>query len=147
MRPHAISFSGKGRTKQSHRDECDINTIMKRFEKTGMIEHTNTYQGNYGDFTEVPEDYQAAVELVRAADEMFLTLPAKVRLNFGNDPGNFLAFVQNPANIARMREMGLMKPEPPDPNATPPAVHPDVPPLAADRDPPPRAPQPAEPPQ
>ncbi len=125
MRPHAISFSGKGRTKQSHRDECDINQIMKRFEKSGMIEHTNNYQGNYGDFTRIPESYQAALELVREADEMFLTLPAKVRLSFNNDPGHFLGFVQNPENIDEMRELGLLPPE--RPPETPPVPNPDLP--------------------
>ena len=38
-------------TKQSFADECDINNIMKRYIKDGVVNHLNTYQGNYGDFT------------------------------------------------------------------------------------------------
>lgn len=135
-RPHAITFPDKGRTKQSHRDECDINQIMKRFEKTGMIEHTNQFQGNYGNFTEVPPDYQSAVDLVRAADEMFLTIPAKVRSVFDNDAGRFLAFVQDPANVEQMYELGLAKRPP-----TPPAPEtPAEPPKAAKAADPPATP-------
>ncbi len=131
MREHSISFPEKGRTKQSHRDECDINTIMRKFEKTGMVDHLNKYGGKYGDFTMVPPDYQAAVELVRAADEMFHTIPAKVRAAFNNDAGHFLAFVSNPENLEKMREMGLTKEKPPeivkDPPVMPPVVDPTVP--------------------
>lgn len=118
MRPHSITFEGKGRTKQSHRDECDINTIMKRFEKTGMLEHANQYEGSYGDFTQIPEDYQSAVNLVQNAQQMFMSLPAEVRGRFENDPGEFLAFVSNRENRDEMLEMGLI-PQPPQPETVP----------------------------
>ena len=37
-----------GRTRQSMRDECDINAIMRKYIKTGAIDHVNKYSGEYG---------------------------------------------------------------------------------------------------
>lgn len=119
-------FRGKSLTKQSHIKECDINEIMKRFERTGLVEHANTHQGDYGDFTFVPENYQEALQLVQNAQQMFLTVPAKVRQAFDNDPGRFLAFVQDPTNEDKMREMGLLPPVEP-PKTEPPAPAPEEP--------------------
>lgn len=98
------------RTQQSFKDECDVNNIMKKFERTGMLEHLNEFQGNYGDFTDVPQSYHDAVNQVLAAQDMFMTIPAKVRAEFQNDPGLFLNFVDDPANADRMVELGLAKP-------------------------------------
>lgn len=104
-------FPEKSLTKQAPADECNINTIMARFEKTGMIEHTNKYQGDYGDFTEV-QDFHTSILQVMAAREAFATLPAKVRARFENDPGGFIAFVDDPENIEEMMDMGLLPPRP-----------------------------------
>lgn len=94
--------------KQAFRDECDINNIMKRFERDGVLAHYNTYQGDYGDFTDCPE-YHDAQNKVLAANEMFLTLPGAIRERFGNDPGRFLGFVADPKNVDEMIALGLAK--------------------------------------
>lgn len=104
--------TGPSRAKQSFKDECDINGIMRRFEKTGLLEHANEYAGSYGDFTDVPQDYQAAINQVMAAEQMFMTVPAKIRARFANDPGQFLAFVGDPANGDELVRMGLADPRP-----------------------------------
>lgn len=128
-KPYAKVFNTKSLTKQAHKAECDINNIMKRFEKTGMLEHANTFKGQYGDFTDVPQSYQDALEQVREAEGMFMTLPAKARKRFENNPGAFLGFVQDPTNREEMIELGLLKPDPPaveplEPPSTPPAGDP-----------------------
>lgn len=110
-------------TKQSFVQECDINSIMKKFLKTGLVEHVNRYNGNYGDFTELPVDYQEAMNIVLRADEVFMSLPAGIRSRFGNDPQGFLQFVSDPKNEREMIELGLAKPRPPAP-PEPPAVDP-----------------------
>ncbi len=91
-------------------DECDVNRIMARFEKTGLIEHVNEHQGQYGDYSEV-QDYQSSLDQVMGAKAMFASLPADLRTMFDNDPGKFLDFATNPENAQEMREMGLLPPQ------------------------------------
>ncbi|AXL14645.1 internal scaffolding protein [Microviridae sp.] len=102
-----IKIEGESLTHQSMKDECDINNIMKKWEKTGILEHKNNFQGQYGDFTQVPSDYHESMNQVLAANEMFETLPAKIRKQFGNDPGQFLDFATDPENNQKMIDMGL----------------------------------------
>jgi len=98
---------GESLTSQAHKDECDINRIMLKWAKTGTIEHRNTFEGQYGDFTDAPGDYHEAMTHVVQANEMFESLPATIRRRFGNDPGAFLDFVQDPSNVESMIDMGL----------------------------------------
>lgn len=112
-------------TKQSHAAESDINNIMDRYFKTGIVEHVATVQGKYGDFTSIPT-YQEALDKIRRAQEMFMSLPSDIRAKFQNDPGEFLDFATNPENRDEMIEMGLIEPvrdtvvpEPFEPEPTP----------------------------
>lgn len=104
-----LQFTTKGPTltHQSMAAECDINNIMKKWEKTGILEHKNNFNGEYGDFTNVPIDYHESMNQVLAANDMFETLPAKIRKQFGNDPGQFLDFATDPENNQKMIDMGL----------------------------------------
>jgi len=98
------------RTKQSFKSECDINNIMRKFEKTGILPDLIKQNPRYGDFSEVP-DYLAALNTVQKAHEQFESLSAKVRERFANSPERFLAFVTDKSNAAEMRSLGLLKPE------------------------------------
>lgn len=105
--------------KQSFKEECDINTIMKKYEKTGLIDHNSRYRGRYEDVSGAV-DLHEAMGIVQAAEEAFSSLTAKIRKRFDNEPGKFLEFAQNPENLEAMREMGLAAPtepaeSPPDP--------------------------------
>lgn len=97
---------GESLTQQSMKDDCDINRIMKKFEDTGVIEHQRQFQGHYGDFLGAG-DYHDAMNQILAAQEMFETVPAKLRARFGNDPALFLEFVQDPENAEELVELGL----------------------------------------
>jgi len=101
------SFPDETMAKQSFKDECDINGIMARFEKHGIIEHVNKFQGDYGDFTEV-QDYHTSMGQIIAAQEAFDSLPAKIRSRFGNQPAAFIEFVDDEDNEEEMRELGLL---------------------------------------
>ena len=106
-------FKEKGRTQQNFVKECDINTLMAQYEKNGIIDHFNRYKGEYADVTGTL-DFHAAQNAVIAAGEAFMSLPARVRAKFANDPGAFLAFVEDSANEDEMRELGLLPPAKPD---------------------------------
>jgi len=51
-RPHAIVFSQPSLTRQSFKDECDVNQIVKRYTETGMINHIPRTTPQYGDAPE-----------------------------------------------------------------------------------------------
>lgn len=92
-------------TQQSDADECDINLIMEKYKVTGQAPQV-IQQGIYGDFTEVG-DYRTAVERIRAANEAFQAIPAKLREKFDNDPAKFIDFATNPDNMDEMIKLGL----------------------------------------
>ena len=108
VEPVRFATSGETHVKQSSRDECNINYIMKKYEKSGLVTHTAQYEGRYGDFIGAPE-YHEAMNAVVHADNMFMSIPASVRKRFGNDPAEFLAFAQNPENAEELISMGLAK--------------------------------------
>jgi len=98
-----------GRTKQAHKDECDINIVLKNYDKTGLITHVNNAIAEYGDYTEVNE-FQESLNMVIKAQDTFDQLPSAVRKQFGNDPGAFFEFATNPKNQQQLVEMGLAHP-------------------------------------
>lgn len=95
-------------THQSFKNECDINLIISKFEKTGLIEHVNKVHGNYGDFID-SVDYQYCMNQVLEARESFSSLPSKIRKRFDNDPRLFLEFAQDERNRDEMIELGLIQ--------------------------------------
>lgn len=95
-------------TKQSFREEVDINNIVQRYSQTGIVDHLNTLEAHYGDFSEV-KDYQSALNAVIAAQERFEELPATIRDRFDNDAGMFLEFVSDERNGEELVRLGLAK--------------------------------------
>jgi len=108
-RPHSIKEWEPTLTKQSFKNESNINNIMARYEKTGIVEHISAKSPQYGDFSEI-SDYQDNLNKVLMAEELFDSLPAKIRAEFSNDPGSFLDFVTNPENNQKMVDLGLAEP-------------------------------------
>ena len=109
---------------QQFRDECDINTILDRFGVTGMVP-TNVRQPLAVDFIEAT-DYQSALNALIEAEQSFMEMPAKIRAEFDNDPGKFIAFFEREENRERAIQLGLIqKPaETPTQGAVPPPVPP-----------------------
>jgi phage internal scaffolding protein len=104
-----LVFTSPSRTKQSFRDECDINNILKQFNVTGQLP-VGSVQPQYGDFSGIT-DYQSALNAVMAAQDSFLQLPAKVRAKFDNDPALFVEFASDEANKDEMKALGLLREE------------------------------------
>ena len=112
----AIDFSkSPSKTRQSEAKECDINNIIQKWEKSGLVGHINTLTPQYIDATGIP-DYQSALDLVIEAQSRFSSLPARVRDRFMNDPGRLLAFLADESNTAEAVSLGLVEPK-----TTPPA--------------------------
>ncbi|WNK14469.1 MAG: internal scaffolding protein [Microvirus sp.] len=92
---------------QQFLEESDINTIVDRFGLNGQLPDV-VRMPEYGDFTQVT-DFQTAMNAVIAAQKDFMTLPAKVRSRFDNDPQKLLEFVADDSNRAEARALGLLK--------------------------------------
>jgi phage internal scaffolding protein len=100
--------TGDGLTEQNHKDETDINNIVRKYNKTGLIDHLNQFEQKYADMTGY--DYQDAMNTVAAANSMFEGLPSSIRNRFENDPAKFINFVDDESNYDALAEMGLVKP-------------------------------------
>lgn len=94
-------------TKQSFKAECDINTIMARYQSTGEMPVLNQRVPQWFDASEF--DFASMQAKVLEARELFQELPSVLRDRFGNDPASFLAYVQNSANVEEMIELGLIE--------------------------------------
>lgn len=103
-----ISFAAVGRTKQEFAQECDINNIMSRYLKTGIIDHVRDSNPQFLDAT--PIEFQEAMQLVAQAETLFEELPSSIRNRFENDATKLLEFVHDPANIAESVAMGFLDP-------------------------------------
>ncbi len=139
-----------GRTKQSFKDETDINKILSRAQKAGTMSHLEKYEGTYGDFSDF-DFLDATIQLTKGR-EVFDALPSELRMEFGQSPAAFFAYVNDPANVDELKkklpalalpgqqllDVSGNKPadldepegdvEPPAPPPTPPAEPPPAPP-------------------
>jgi len=111
----------QGRTHQEFKDECDVNLIIPKYDRTGLLTHLNEAIAQYGDYSEVNE-FQESMNLVISATDNFMQIPSNIRQMFNNDPGQFFEFATNPANNEKMVELGL---------AESPKIQPKSPPVDA----------------
>lgn len=98
----------RSKTQQHFRESVNINQIMKKAQKTGVLPIRST-QPYFGDFSQVT-DYKESLDKIKNIDNLFMKLPSDVRNRFKNDPANILDFINDPANDAEIREMGLKEP-------------------------------------
>lgn len=106
IKTQGIKFLKSSKTIQSAKDECDINVILKKYAKTGVLPDMIKSNPQYGDFSNL-ESYQSSMEIVLKAQEQFQSLSAKIRQRFNNDAGEFLEFATNPSNATEMIKLGL----------------------------------------
>jgi phage internal scaffolding protein len=95
---------------QHMKDECDINVLVERFGVTGSM-LVAPIEPSYGDFSGVG-DYHTALNKIKAADEAFMALPAKIRAKFDHDPNALLNYLQNAENRDEAIQIGLIDGKP-----------------------------------
>ncbi|AXH75169.1 MAG: internal scaffolding protein [Microviridae sp.] len=103
----SITFPTDGMTKQSFKDECDVNRIIARFQATGELPNINNLPPQYLDVTAV--DFQEHQNFIAGAFSLFHELPAKIRDKFENNPGAFFDFCSQDKNRPELAEMGLLR--------------------------------------
>lgn len=93
-----------GRTKQSFKDQCDINKILKKAQRTGSLAFANKYdQQVFGEFEGY--DLLEAHERIKRAENIFNELPSEVRREFANNAFAFIEFANDPENQGRLVEL------------------------------------------
>jgi len=98
---------GKPRTMQQFKDEADVNVIMARYMRTGVLpEDIDAGARQYLDATGY--DFQEAQNLIAGAASLFEQLPSKIRNRVDNDPAKLLAFLHDPNNRAEAEALGLI---------------------------------------
>lgn len=102
---------GPGKTKQEFKDEVDVNSIMAKYRRTGLISHVRANPGTYADLTGLAS-YHESLNKVAQAQELFLALPATIRGKFENDPAKMVAFMEDESNHDEARKLGMLPPKP-----------------------------------
>lgn len=116
-----LSFNKPSLTKQSFKEECDINNILKKYNRALGIEFLDQYSGYIsGKFEDVSAgvDYRTALHQLSEAEAAFEAMPSKLRARFDNDPAMLLDFLGNSANREEAIDLGLLPKKHSDPVAT-----------------------------
>lgn len=112
-------------TIQSEKDACDVNWIVAKHRRTGMMSNIRTDQPRYGDFSNAVDYHESVFRAQQAYDE-FMTLPASIRSRFNNDPGQLIDFLGSEDNRSEAIELGLVPapqaPSMPQGDGTPPSA-------------------------
>jgi len=90
------------RTKQSFKEECDINNIVRAYRPNQN--GTRIYQ--FDDYTNV--DFFEMQNSVAAGTEKFLELPSHIRKKFDNNVGNLIRFINDKNNKTEAITLGLI---------------------------------------
>lgn len=103
--PVRLAIPPKGAlARQEHKDECDLNIIVKRAMKGIAPRWLNHNAPQYGDFSKMPS-LAEAYDQIAAAEEAFMNLPAQLRRELDNDPRNLEGLTAD-----QVQRYGLGKP-------------------------------------
>lgn len=111
QRPGRIDKDGNPEyfTEQNHKKECDVNLIIKKYDRTGLIEHVSRFEAKYGDMTGF--DFKTMQDKVKNMENIFGQLPAEIRKRFANTPEKLLEFMEDENNRPEAIKLGLIDPE------------------------------------
>lgn len=95
------NVKSRSKTHQSFAKEADINNIMSKYKKTGVLVDplliNSTRMPRFGDFSDL-KDYSVVFNRIQEAQSDFMTLPASTRAKFNNNVEECLAFIADPNN-------------------------------------------------
>jgi len=103
------------RVEQSHKDEVNINNIVKRHGMDLIAKTSALQQFKYDDNPN--NNFQETMNMILKAQDSFSSVPSDIRKQFDNDPAKFMDFIHNGDNQEQLIEWGLAKapPETPQP--------------------------------
>ena len=106
----AVEAGEEIRVEQYHKNEVDINNIVRRHGADLIGKVAALQQWRYDDVT--GNDFQESMNALIKARDTFADVPSDIRKQFDNDPAKFMDFVYNPDNKDKLVEMGLAHAEP-----------------------------------
>lgn len=96
-----------GKTDQSFAKDADINNIVATYHKTGVFPSADG-PALFADVSDAPS-YQDALQIIINAENAFMSLDAKTRKKFDNDPAQMLSFLEDPKNRSEAAALGMLK--------------------------------------
>lgn len=108
-----LDTGSETKVQQQFAEQCDINNVVTRFKKTGLLQSTPSRSVSRSGpvFGAYPfNDFQDAYLHIQKVKEQFMALPARVRQRFDNNPANIVRFVEDPANAKEALKLGLLEP-------------------------------------
>lgn len=110
--PDALFCLDESLTKQSFKEECDVDEILRRAANGQDVSRSlNQRVAQYGDFSNAP-DFTEAMNTVVSAQQAFMQLDWKLRERFHNSPAEFVAFCSDEKNRPEAESLGLVSPKP-----------------------------------
>ena len=101
-----INTGRESKVEQSHKNECNINTIVAKAHKSGLFP-TRTDSPKYGDFSGAM-DFHEAHNRINDAQRDFMLLPSEIRNRFENNAGKLIDFINNPDNVEEAIKLGIV---------------------------------------
>lgn len=102
-----VCTAEEGKTKQSFADEVNINSMVERYQRTGMLDHVEKNPGVFADVSKIG-DYRQLVSTITDAKDTFMKLSPVIRKRFQNDPGELIDFMSDPGNRDEAIKLGLV---------------------------------------
>lgn len=114
-RASGLECKDPSRTKQSFAKDADINNIMAKYAKTGILVDPalaiRARKAQYGDFS-TGTGFQEIQDQLVVIRTVFDQLPADVRKALDNDPARMVDFMSDPENEAECVKLGLIPSKP-----------------------------------
>ncbi len=102
-KPEVRKYKLHGRTKQSQKDQCDINKLLERAARQGGLSHLDTYQAKYEDYSNY--NFEEHTNKIAEMASCFENLPAETKREFNQSPDEYFAFVTNPENVDQLHRL------------------------------------------
>lgn len=99
------------KTVQSDAELGDVNAVMDRYRRTGIVAGLNEVEKEYRDVTTF-SDFADVMRHARAAEEEFMKLPSKVREMFNHDAMQWLDTAHDPEKRQALLDKGLIVADP-----------------------------------
>lgn len=92
----SMTFSSPSKTEQEHHDDCDIKSILKKYNVSPnyIPEDVQIPLEYFRDLSIRPKSIIEATQAIEEAQKMFMELPAELRREFNDDPAKLHSFAR-----------------------------------------------------